>query len=112
MVGKDPNRPRNLRLEGRRTSVRLEDPFWDALNEIAVRSGRPTEAICAAIAAARHRGNLSSAIRVFVLDWFRRHGQAAATAAPRRNVPQRLRKSVSNAATAPERAVRRLRLRR
>jgi len=76
MPDREPNRPRNLRLEGRRTSMRLEDPFWNALTEIAARLGRAPEDTRGAIAARRHRGNLSSAIRVFVLGWFRRYGAA------------------------------------
>jgi predicted DNA-binding ribbon-helix-helix protein len=64
-----PPRPRNVRIHGRRTSMRLETPFWTALEEIASTLEMPIETLCERIADTAHRGNLSSAIRVFVLAW-------------------------------------------
>lgn len=63
-------RPRkhSLTLRGHRTSVSLEDAFWDAFCEIAASENRPINALAAEIDADRGRDTgLASAIRVFVL---------------------------------------------
>ena len=70
-----PPRPRNVRIHGRRTSMRLEAPFWTALEEIAATLEMPIETLCERIADSAHRGNLSSAIRVFVLAWSRKQAR-------------------------------------
>ena len=62
---------RSVRIAGHPTSISLEPAFWEALREIAARQGRPINALIAAIDADRS-GNLSSAIRVFVLEACRR----------------------------------------
>lgn len=67
--------PRTVNLPNRRTSMRLEPFFWDALEEIARREGRSVGDLCAEIDARRGRDNLTSAVRVFVTAYFR----AAAT---------------------------------
>jgi predicted DNA-binding ribbon-helix-helix protein len=56
---------------GHKTSVSLEDAFWDSLKEIAARRGVSLSAQLASIDIHRKTGNLSSAIRLFVLDYFR-----------------------------------------
>lgn len=58
---------RSLTVAGHRTSISLEDAFWDGLREIAARRGLTLAALVAAIDRARGAANLSSAIRVFVL---------------------------------------------
>jgi predicted DNA-binding ribbon-helix-helix protein len=63
-------RKRSVRIAGHRTSVSLEDAFWRELTEIALRRGVSINALIAAIDAERG-GNLSSAIRVFVLNSIR-----------------------------------------
>jgi predicted DNA-binding ribbon-helix-helix protein len=68
---KSPVVKRSIVIAGHKTSVSLEDAFWDALKEIAtVRSATLSEVV-AGIDASRSQGNLSSAIRLFVLDHFR-----------------------------------------
>ena len=62
---------RSVAIDGHRTSVSLEQAFWEALREIALAEGRTVNALIAAIDRDR-QGNLSSAIRVFVLDRLRR----------------------------------------
>lgn len=62
---------RSLMVAGHPTSVTLEEPFWEALKELAVREGVAVNALVERIDADR-TGNLSSAIRVFVLDAYRR----------------------------------------
>ena len=63
---------RSLTLKGHRTSVSLEDEFWQAFREIAAENGRPINELAAEIDAERgtERG-LASAIRVFVLSHYR-----------------------------------------
>jgi predicted DNA-binding ribbon-helix-helix protein len=56
---------------GHKTSVSLEDAFWDALREIATARGVTTAALVSTINTNRQHGNLSSAIRLFVLDHYR-----------------------------------------
>jgi predicted DNA-binding ribbon-helix-helix protein len=58
-------------LQVSKTSVSLEDKFWDSLKEIAVEQGMTLGALVAAIDADREHGNLSSAIRLFVLGVYR-----------------------------------------
>jgi predicted DNA-binding ribbon-helix-helix protein len=55
-------------LHGRRTSVSLEDAFWKAFRQIARRRGLTTSKLVEIIDAYRKKGNLSSAIRLFVLE--------------------------------------------
>jgi len=62
---------RSVRVAGHATSVSLEPAFWQGLCEIAVARGVSVNALVATIDAARG-GNLSSAIRLFVLDSARR----------------------------------------
>jgi predicted DNA-binding ribbon-helix-helix protein len=61
----------SVRIAGHATSVSLEPAFWAALCEIAARRGMPVNTLLAAIDAERS-GNLSSAIRLFVLESCRR----------------------------------------
>ncbi len=68
----DFDSPRNVRIQGQRTSMRLEGRFWSALAEIAVSTGVSIPALCERILRSAHRGNRTSAIRVFVLEWFRK----------------------------------------
>lgn len=58
---------RSVRIAGHPTSVSLEAAFWQGLCDIAASRGVPVSVLVAAIDAQRS-GNLSSAIRLFVLD--------------------------------------------
>ena len=59
---------RSLTLRGHRTSVSLEDLFWDAFRAIATREGKPINALAAEIDASRDLDTgLASAIRLYVL---------------------------------------------
>jgi predicted DNA-binding ribbon-helix-helix protein len=53
------------------TSVHLEDAFWVALKEIAAAQGTPVGRLVATIDSERQHANLSSAVRLFVLDYYR-----------------------------------------
>ena len=58
---------RSVAIAGHRTSVSLEAAFWDALREIAQKRGTTLNQLISEIDAGRE-GNLSSAIRVYVLE--------------------------------------------
>jgi predicted DNA-binding ribbon-helix-helix protein len=59
---------RSLVIAGHRTSVSLEDAFWRRLRGIAAERGLSLNRLAAMIDASRDGANLSSAIRVFVLE--------------------------------------------
>jgi predicted DNA-binding ribbon-helix-helix protein len=62
---------RSVVIAGHKTSVSLEDPFWKALKEIAVRQRVRLCDLVASVDVQRQHANLSSAIRLFVLDQLR-----------------------------------------
>lgn len=64
---------RSVTVAGHRTSVSLEAPFWAALKDIAAERGVALGALIAEIDRGR-TGNLSSAIRLFVLAALRGGG--------------------------------------
>jgi predicted DNA-binding ribbon-helix-helix protein len=68
---KSPVVKRSIVIAGHKTSVSLEDAFWRGLKEIASGRKLTLSEIVAAIDAGRAQGNLSSAIRLFVLDHYR-----------------------------------------
>jgi predicted DNA-binding ribbon-helix-helix protein len=59
---------RSLVIAGHRTSVSLEDAFWRRLRLIATERGLSLNRLAAMVDASRGGANLSSAIRVFVLE--------------------------------------------
>ena len=59
---------RSVVIAGHKTSVTLEDPFWSGLKEIAYDQGATMSKMVTEIDKTRQRGNLSPAIRLFVLD--------------------------------------------
>ena len=62
---------RSIRIHGRKTSVSLENEFWDGLHEIARFEETSVPALLDQINEERDNVNLSSAIRLFVYDYFR-----------------------------------------
>ena len=62
---------RSIVIGGHKTSVSLEDAFWKGLKEIASERDITLSEMVAAIDSGRPAGNLSSAIRLFVLDFYR-----------------------------------------
>jgi predicted DNA-binding ribbon-helix-helix protein len=62
---------RSVIIAGHKTSVSLEDPFWKAVKEIAIAHGTTLSNVVSSIDAERKYGNLSSGIRLFVLDFYR-----------------------------------------
>lgn len=59
---------RSIAIAGHRTSVSIEEPFWEALKALAASQGRTVTDLIAEIDSGRGEANLSSAIRVFVLN--------------------------------------------
>ena len=62
---------RSIVVAGRKTSVSLEDAFWNTFKDIADGRQLTLSELVAAIDGERQRGNLSSAIRLFVLGFYR-----------------------------------------
>jgi predicted DNA-binding ribbon-helix-helix protein len=62
---------RSIVIARHKTSVSVEDAFWDSLKEIGRERHMTLSALVAAIDAERQHDNLSSAIRLFVLDFYR-----------------------------------------
>lgn len=62
---------RSVNIAGHRTSVSLEEAFWEALQGIARAERTTTTALITAVDMRRDQrvGNLSSALRVFCLRW-------------------------------------------
>ncbi|HZP71106.1 MAG TPA: ribbon-helix-helix domain-containing protein [Pseudolabrys sp.] len=71
---KSPVVKRSIVIAGHKTSVSLEDAFWKGLKEIATGRAVTLSDLVASIDTDRRHGNLSSAIRLFVLDHYRMHG--------------------------------------
>ena len=68
---KSPVVKRSIVIAGHKTSVSLEDAFWKGLKEIAGERDMTLSELVASIDSDRRHGNLSSAIRLFVLDHYR-----------------------------------------
>ena len=62
---------RSVAIAGHKTSVSLEDAFWQDLRKIANAQQATLSNVVAEIDKKRKNGNLSSAIRLFVLDQVR-----------------------------------------
>jgi predicted DNA-binding ribbon-helix-helix protein len=62
---------RSVVVGGLKTSVSLEDEFWNVMREISKARGMTLSELVAEIKTGRQEGNLSSAIRLFVLEHFR-----------------------------------------
>ena len=58
-------------INGQKTSVSLEEPFWSELKSIAAEKNITIAQLVSEIDAARSRGNLSSTLRLFVLAKYR-----------------------------------------
>jgi predicted DNA-binding ribbon-helix-helix protein len=74
---KSPVIKRSIVIAGHKTSVSLEDAFWKALKDIALNQRTTLSDLVAAIDTQRRQGNLSSAIRLFVLEHFQARTDAS-----------------------------------
>jgi predicted DNA-binding ribbon-helix-helix protein len=62
---------RSVTIEGRKTSISLEAAFWNGLREIAAVQKLPVAGLLQKIDADRKNANLSSAVRIYVFEYFR-----------------------------------------
>jgi predicted DNA-binding ribbon-helix-helix protein len=73
---------RSLSIAGHATSISLEEPFWQALRALATRRGVSLAALVATVDQQRGRVNLSSALRVHVLESLQGETGAQPSAGP------------------------------
>ena len=73
---KSPVVKRSVVIGSHKTSVSLEEAFWQGLKDIAANRRVPLRNVVNSIDTERQHGNLSSAIRLFVLDYYQK-GRAA-----------------------------------
>jgi predicted DNA-binding ribbon-helix-helix protein len=71
---KSPVVKRSIVVAGHKTSVSLEEAFWNGMKEISAARNMTLSELVGEIDGNRQQGNLSSAIRLFVLDYFKNHG--------------------------------------
>lgn len=62
---------RNVTVDGHRTSLRLEQDVWDALEEICKREGMTLHELCTHIDSRRAGSSRTAAVRAFVLRYYR-----------------------------------------
>ncbi len=67
---------RSIVIAGHKTSVSLEDAFWKGLKDIATERHATLSDLVGSIDCGRRHGNLSSAIRLYVLDYFQARSDA------------------------------------
>jgi predicted DNA-binding ribbon-helix-helix protein len=78
---KSPVIKRSIVIASHKTSVSLEDAFWKGLKDIAIARRVTLSDLVASIDTERRHGNLSSAIRLFVLDHYQLQSNGHAGAA-------------------------------
>jgi predicted DNA-binding ribbon-helix-helix protein len=85
---KSPVVKRSIVIAGHKTSVSLEDAFWKSLKDIAIARAVTLSDLVASIDTERRHGNLSSAIRLFVLDHYqaKSNRETRPAAAPPRDI--------------------------
>jgi len=66
---------RSVVLDGHKTSVSLEDEFWNGLKKIATARKITLPELIASIDRTRCQGNLSSALRLFILEFYRHQAE-------------------------------------
>ena len=71
------NRPvkRSFKIDGHRTSISLEEPFWEALKDVAAAERQPVSKLVREIDTARGASGLSSAVRIWLLAHYRAGAQ-------------------------------------
>ena len=77
---KSPVVKRSIVVAGHKTSVSLEEAFWNGMKEISGLRNMTLSELVGEIDSNRQQGNLSSAIRLFVLDYFRNRAMPPAAA--------------------------------
>lgn len=62
---------RNVTISGHRTSIRLEQATWDALDQICSIEGKTIHELCSLIERLRHGSSRTSLVRAFIVTYFR-----------------------------------------
>lgn len=62
---------RNVTVDGHRTSLRLEQDVWDALEEVCARENMNLHEVCTHVERRRSGSSRTAAVRTFVLGYFR-----------------------------------------
>ena len=81
---------RSVVLAGHKTSVSLEDQFWNALKDIAKARGKTLSETIVAIDGERTSANLSSAVRLFVLNHYQERSRSERDAPSSGDQPHRV----------------------
>jgi predicted DNA-binding ribbon-helix-helix protein len=68
---------RSFAIKGHRTSISMEAPFWEALQQAAAMEKSTLVGLVATIDAGRGEAGLSSAVRVWILEYFRKRSLPA-----------------------------------
>jgi predicted DNA-binding ribbon-helix-helix protein len=79
---KSPVVKRSIVVAGHKTSVSLEEAFWNGMKEISGLRNMTLSELVGEIDNNRQQGNLSSAIRLFVLDHFKNRATAGTETRP------------------------------
>jgi predicted DNA-binding ribbon-helix-helix protein len=69
---KSPVVKRSIVVAGHKTSVSLEEAFWNGMKDISAARSLTLSELVGEIDGGRQQGNLSSAIRLYVLDYFQK----------------------------------------
>lgn len=80
VIGQTALVSRNIRLGERRTSIKLEPAFWDALHRVARKEGLSIHDVCGMVAARTNGYSLTGAVRVFLLSYYSTGAMDAALA--------------------------------
>ena len=78
---------RSIVIDGHKTSVSLEEAFWKSLREIAHERHETLSHLVSGIDANRENANLSSAIRVFILEIYKGRSIQQSQAFQQREIP-------------------------
>jgi len=62
---------KNVTINGRRTSLRLEEEIWEALNDICRNEGLTIHELCGLVDGRRANSSRTSAVRTFIVAYFR-----------------------------------------
>lgn len=71
LLSDGPYQIRNLHVAGRRTTVRLELPFWRALDELCEREGRTLDELATTLDEMRGEQGLTGMLRCYILTYWR-----------------------------------------
>ncbi|MEH2478049.1 putative DNA-binding ribbon-helix-helix protein [Nitrobacteraceae bacterium AZCC 2146] len=69
---KSPVVKRSVVMNGHKTSVSMEEPFWFAMKEIATGRNMTLSELVGEIDKNRQQGNLSSALRLYALEFYQK----------------------------------------